>query len=277
MSGDDSAPTGAPVTVDAFLDGRVEAVQPAVGHHRSGLEAVLLAASLDARISGTVVDLGAGVGVAGFCTAARCRRAKIVLIERNADALACAKAALARPANADFAERVRIVAADITAPEAERSRAGMGRDLAEHVLLNPPFYRQGDGTGSPDAARADAHRLDAGGLDSWLRAAASVLKIRGDVTIVFRAGGLDELLAAVGRRFGALDLLPVQPRADVAASRILARAVKGSRAGLRILPPLVLHGEAGSDYTPAVEALLRQGKSLAAISPGWHRPRQRPS
>jgi len=56
----------APVTVDAFLGGRVEAVQPAAGHHRAGLEAVLLAASLDSRIAGTIVDLGAGVGVAGF-------------------------------------------------------------------------------------------------------------------------------------------------------------------------------------------------------------------
>ena len=33
------------VSVDAFLGGRVEAVQPRAGHHRSGLDAVLLAAA----------------------------------------------------------------------------------------------------------------------------------------------------------------------------------------------------------------------------------------
>ena len=64
-AGSPSAPPA--VSVDAFLGGRVEAVQPEKGHHRAGLEAVLLAASLDARISGTVVDLGAGAGVAGLC------------------------------------------------------------------------------------------------------------------------------------------------------------------------------------------------------------------
>ncbi len=33
-------------TADAFLGGAVEAVQPTLGHHRSGLEAVLLAAAV---------------------------------------------------------------------------------------------------------------------------------------------------------------------------------------------------------------------------------------
>ncbi len=266
-----------PVTVDTFLGGRVEAVQPKAGHHRAGLEAVLLAASLDARITGTVVDLGAGVGVAGFCAAARCPRAKVVLVERNTEAVDCARAGLDRPANAAFAARVRIAAADITAPEAERARAGIGRDLADHVLLNPPFHLRAAGTASPAAARAEAHVLDAGGLDSWFRAAASVLKFRGDLTVVFRADGLDHLLAAIGRRFGALDILPVQPRPAVAAHRVLARAVKGSRGGLRILPPLVLHDETGNAFVPGVEAILRDGKALASVNRAWHGGRGRPS
>ena len=184
-----TAPTAPGVTVDTFLGGRVEALQHATGHHRAGLEAVLLAVSLDSRISGTVADLGAGVGVAGFCAAARCRHARVVLVERNAEALACARAALERPANAAFADRVRIAAADITAPETERAAAGMGRDLADHVLLNPPFHLAQGGTRTPAAARGEAHVLESGGLDSWFRAAASVLKFRGDVTVVFRADG----------------------------------------------------------------------------------------
>jgi tRNA1(Val) A37 N6-methylase TrmN6 len=142
------------VTIDAFLGGKVEAVQPASGHHRSGLEAVLLAAALDSRITGTVVDLGAGVGVAGFCAAARCKRAKVVLVERDPDLIECARLALARPGNAAFADRVRIVAADISAPQAARDEAGAGRDLADHVLLNPPFFERGGGTRSPAKARA---------------------------------------------------------------------------------------------------------------------------
>lgn len=268
---------GHAVSVDAFLGGRVEAVQPKAGHHRAGLEAVLLAASLDARITGTVVDLGSGVGVAGFCAAARCPRAKVVLVERNAEAVACARAGLERPANAAFAGRVRISAADISAPESERAEAGIGRDLADHVLLNPPFHLRATGTASPAAARAEAHVLDAGGLDSWLRAAASVLKFRGDVTVIFRADGLGQLLNALGRRFGSPDILPVHPRPAEPAHRVLVRAVKGSRRGLRILPPLVLHDETGNAFVPGVEGILRNGKALASVARGWHGGRGRPS
>jgi tRNA1(Val) A37 N6-methylase TrmN6 len=263
------------VTVDAFLGGKVEALQPAAGHHRSGLEAVLLGAALDSRIAGTVVDLGAGAGVAGFCAAARCKRAKVVLVERNPELIACARDALARPANAAFADRVRLVAADIAAPQADRERAGAGRDLADHVLLNPPFHDRG--TRSPAKARASAHVLAAGGLDPWLRAAASVLKFGGDVTVIFRADGLADLLAAAARRFGGAEIMPVLPRPEQPAHRILVRAVKGSRAALKLLPPLVLHGEEGSAFTPGVEAMLREGRALASVNRAWHGGRARPS
>ncbi len=269
------APDSPAVTVDAFLGGRVEAVQPAAGHHRAGLEAVLLGASLDSRISGTVVDLGAGAGVAGFCAAARCRRARVVLVEREPQLVAYARLALARPANAAFADRVRLVTADIAAPQAEREQAGAGRDLADHVLVNPPFYDRG--TRSPAKARAAAHALAAGGLDPWLRAAASVLKFGGDVTIVFRADGLADLLAAAARRFGGAAIMPVLPRPEAPAHRILVRAVKGSRAALKVLPPLVLHGEAGNAFTPGVEAMLREGRALSSVNRAWHGGRARPS
>jgi tRNA1(Val) A37 N6-methylase TrmN6 len=268
-----AAAESVPTTVDAFLGGRVEAVQPAGRRHRSGLEAVLLAAALETRVSGTVVDLGAGVGVAGFCVAARCKRARVVLVERDPVALGCARQSLALPANAAFADRVRIVPADIALPEADRAGAGIGRDLAEHIVLNPPFYSAAAGTQSPDAARAAAHVLAPSGLDAWLRAAASILKVGGDLTVIFRADGLRELLAAIGKRFGALDVLPVHPRDGEPAHRILVRAVKGSQTPLRILPSLVLHADAGNAWRPAVDAMLRDGRALSSVHRPWHSAR----
>jgi tRNA1(Val) A37 N6-methylase TrmN6 len=200
-----------------------------------------------------------------------------VLVERNTDLIECARRALEHPANAAFAGRVRIVAADISAPESARAEAGAGRDLADHVLINPPFHPRSGGSASPSEARAEAHVLDSGGLDSWFRAAASVLKFGGDVTIVFRAGGLGALLDAAARRFGSLDIMPIHPRPETPAHRILVRAVKGSRAGLRLLPALVLHGETGNTFDPAVEAMLRDGRALASVNRAWHGGRGRPS
>ncbi len=89
-----AAPDQNATTVDAFLGGRVEAVQPAAGHHRSGLEAVLLAAAISPDAAGRLIDLGAGAGVAGLCAAVRAPGVSVTLVEREADLLAAASAAL---------------------------------------------------------------------------------------------------------------------------------------------------------------------------------------
>lgn len=254
---------GSETTVDAFLGGMVEAVQPKHGHHRAGLEAVLLSAAVEAEFTGLVADLGAGVGAAGMAIAARCPSATVILLERDAAALACAREALARPANARFAGRVTVVAADITEPESTRVAAGLGRAVADAVVMNPPFYSPDEGTASPNGARAAAHVLAEGGVDPWFRAAASVLKPNGRIVVIFRADGLDVLLAGLAGRFGDTVILPIQPRAAAPAHRVLIAAIKGSRSGSRILPPLVLHPEIGNGYLPATESILRHGASLA--------------
>ncbi len=256
-------------TVDAFIGGRVEAVQPARGHHRSGLEAVLLGAALASDFAGTIVDLGAGAGVAGMVAAARCAAARVVLADRNADVLACAREALARPANRAFAARASVVVADIEAAEAAREAAGLTRGMADAVLTNPPFHVPATTTAPPTASRAAAHVLGEGGLDLWFRTAASVLKPGGRLVVIFRADAVAGLLAALGARFGALRILPVQPRAGHDAHRVLVGAVKGSRAATRLLPPLVLHGDTGGAYLSPVEGMLRDGTGLAEAHPPW--------
>jgi tRNA1(Val) A37 N6-methylase TrmN6 len=253
-------------TVDAFLGGRVEAVQPAEGHHRAGLEAVLLGASPGSATSGRIVDLGAGAGVAGFCVAARCAAASVVLVEREPVLVACAKAALARPANRAFSARVTVEELDIFD---RASGSSLDPETADEVLINPPFYAAAENSTSPEGARARAHVLKSGGLDPWVRVAAGVLRPKGMVTVIFRPDGLGDALAALDRRFGAIDVLPLHPRAHSTAHRILVSARKGSRAGLRMLPPLILHGATGGGFLPPVDAVLREGRGLSEIHETW--------
>lgn len=256
-------------TVDAFIGGRVEAVQLAGGAHRSGLEAVLLGASLPAAFAGAAADLGAGAGVAAMCIAARCPAATVLAIDRDAEALAAARLALLRPANRAFAARVTPILADITAPESERVAAGLGRATADAVVMNPPFHPAGAGTRSPHAGRAGAHVLPADALEPWFRAAASLLRPDGQLVVIFRADAIGMLLGAAEGRFGGVALLPLHPRAGSRAHRVLLRAVKGSRAATTILPGLALHGATGSAYLPGVDALLRDGAGLGEIHPAW--------
>jgi tRNA1(Val) A37 N6-methylase TrmN6 len=257
------------VSVDAFLGGKVEALQSKTGHHREGLEAILIASAIEPGFAGTIVDMGAGVGVAGMAIAARCPRVTVTLVERNPEAVALARAALTRPANAGFAARVSIAAVDIAAPESDRAAAGLGRATADALVMNPPFHDREQGTTSPSAGRADAHVLAATGIDPWLRAAASALRPDGGLVIVFRADRLDTLLLALAGRFGGAAILPIYPRSGADAHRVLIGARKGNRAPARLLPPLTLHPEAGSAYLPEAEQILRHGASLAEANPAW--------
>ncbi len=260
---------GGRVTRDAFLGGRVTALQPAEGHHRSGLDAVLLASLFGAETAGPVVDLGAGAGVAGMALAARAPLSSVTLAEREADLVAAATEAVALPGNAGFAARVLPVAVDILDP-AVRVAAGLLPSSFAHALMNPPFHDEASVRASPKAERARAHVLGESGLDGWFRAAAALVRPGGTLGVILPAARLGDLLEGFSGRFGGVALVPVQPRRDAPAIRILARAIKGSRAPLGLLPALVLHEDDGSAFTPALGAVLGDGASLADVHMSWH-------
>jgi len=259
---DDLPPEDGGVTADRFLGGRFVALQPARGHHRSGADAILLAAAVPATAAGRVVDFGAGVGVAGMAVAVRCPATTVTLVEIDPALAALAVAALALPENAGLAGRVAVVTADVTAPAAARARAGLPRGTAETVILNPPFHVPGRVRASPAEGRAGAHVLGPGGLDPWLRTAADLLVPGGRVAVIFPAEGLADLLAALAGRFGAVTVLPVHPRAGAPAVRVVVRAVKGRRGGLALLDRLVLHEPGANTPTPDAAAILRDGAPL---------------
>jgi tRNA1Val (adenine37-N6)-methyltransferase len=68
------------LTEDALLGGRVQLLQPARGY-RVAIDAVLLAAAIDAGPGQRILDLGAGVGAVGLCLAARLAGCSVVGIE----------------------------------------------------------------------------------------------------------------------------------------------------------------------------------------------------
>jgi tRNA1(Val) A37 N6-methylase TrmN6 len=93
-------------------------------------------------------------------------------------------------------------------------------------------------------------------LDKWIRACVAMGAAQAEIILIHRADRLPELLAALEGRAGAIAILPIHPHAGEDATRVLIRAKKGSRAPLKLRPPVVLHGADGR-FTPAVEAIHR--------------------
>jgi tRNA1(Val) A37 N6-methylase TrmN6 len=224
-------------TEDAFLDGRLRLRQPRSGH-RAGHDAMLLAAATPARSGDRVVDFGAGVGAAGLAVAKRVAGIELVLVEIDA-----ALAALARDNAAANAVPADVVVLDVTSGADAFAAAGLSPDSVDVVLMNPPFNDPARHRASPDKGRETAHVAMAAALEGWIHAARRILKSGGALALIWRADGLAEVLAALGRGFGSLAILPVHGNAAAPAIRVLVRAIKGGKAPTRIHASLMLNNE----------------------------------
>jgi len=242
----------ATVTDDAVLDGRLRLRQPGKGH-RVGHDAILLAAATAAKKGEHAVDLGAGVGGAGLALASRVDGLRVTLVEIDP---ALAALAAENAARNGLASRVSAVTLDVGASARAFAAAGLKPGSADRVLMNPPFHDAARQKLSAHAGRRLAHAGSSGLLPIWVAAATRLLSARGSLTLIWRADGLADVLAALRRGFGGVAVMPVHPRPGEAAVRILVRAAKQSRAPLTIYPGLILNDADGRPAAVA-DAVLR--------------------
>lgn len=240
------------VTRDAFLGGRLTLSQPRKGF-RAGTDSVVLGAAVP-QGRRRLLDLGAGVGTAGLVALALERAEAVDLAERDEATLTLLRDNVATNG---LASRANVLAVDILAKGAERRAIGLLDNVYDTVIANPPYFGAGQGTHSPDAARADARHMEAEALDAWVKCAASAGRADATAIFIYPASGLPALVAAFDRRFGALTVLPLAPRPGEAATRIIVRGIKGSRAPLTLMATRAFHGSQGNDFTPEFDAILR--------------------
>jgi tRNA1(Val) A37 N6-methylase TrmN6 len=224
-------------TEDAFLGGQLRLRQPKSGH-RTGHDAMLLAASTPVRPGDRVVDFGAGIGAAGLAVARRVAGIELVLVEIGAGL-----AALARGNAASNAIAADVVVLDVAAAADSFAACGLPPDSVDVVLMNPPFNDPARHRVSPDEARASAHVATAGTLESWIDASRRILKSGGVLSLIWRADGLCEVLAALGRGFGSVAIQPVHGDGKSPAIRVLIRATKGGKAPAQLFAALMLNDE----------------------------------
>ncbi len=235
-------------TGGSLLGGRVRHEQPRHGH-RTGIEPVLLAASIPARASDRVLEGGSGAGAALLCLAWRVPGIIGLGIERDPGL-----AALARR----NAELGGIAGLAFRAAALEEADCGGKFD---HAFANPPWHAP-RGTASPDQARDGARRAIPGLFATWARKLAAPLRHRGTLTLAVAAANLAECLAALSDSgCGGLAVLPLWPKPGREAKLVLLRGIKGGHGPSRVLPGLVLHTADGG-YTSEASAILRDGAAL---------------
>jgi tRNA1Val (adenine37-N6)-methyltransferase len=251
------------VTHGHLLNGRVRYAQPVQGF-RSGIEPVLLAASISAGAGQRVLEGGTGAGAGLLCLMTRAHGLVGVGIEIDPDQAELARENAA--ANAFYRHASECPRRDDGGSGCLTVLTGdietvVPNGIFDHAFANPP-YHPASGTASPQAVRVRAKQARPDLLIRWATALTRPLRARGTLTFILPAARLPACIAAMEAASCPVDaVLALWPKPRVPAKLTIVRGIKGGRGPMRLLPGLVLH-EPNGRFTSAADAILRDGAPL---------------
>lgn len=233
------------------LDHKVRLLQPEKGF-RTSLDSIFLAAGCPAKSGDRILDMGSGVGGAAFCLLWRVAGCHVTGVEIQPSHAELARANIILN---QMEGRAEFIASDISAYRCVSP--------FDHVICNPPYLEAGTYTPSALEERAMAlgHEGRETSLKDWIDAGFHALKSGGSLTMIHRADMSDKIIHGLGKRFGAVEIIPLYPRIGEEAKRVMIRAIKDRKTPARLHAGLILH-EADGSYTAAADAILRDGAAI---------------
>jgi len=236
-------------TSDTLLGGRVQLYQPGEGF-RVAIDPVFLAAAVRARPKGRILDVGCGSGAALFCALAREEETSGIGLDIQACMVSLAVKGIKEN---KLEQRAKVLEGDVALWSKKNE------ELFDVVLTNPPYFAIGSVPPSPH--RNHSHTESEVNLADWIIACLECLRLKGQFVIIHRAERVSDIIAALHRRAGAINIYPLWPKKGQPAKRVVITALKGRRSPTVVHPGLVLHKENG-DYTEAANAILKDAASL---------------
>jgi tRNA1Val (adenine37-N6)-methyltransferase len=234
-------------TCDALFGGQLKLFQSRAGY-RFSLDALLLADFVTLKARDKFADLGTGSGVVPLILARREKSISILAVECQ-DTLA--ERAQRNVMLNHVVSKIKIVRGDV------RQIGTIAQtESFDGVVCNPPYRKPGSGRLSPNDEKQIARHEINGALPDFLRAAALLLRGKGRIALVYGAGRVIDLLAAMRQlKLEPKRLRMVHSFAGAEASLILVEGVKDGRSGIKILPPLIIFRH-GKEYSEEVVKLI---------------------
>lgn len=220
---------------------------------KTSIDSVLLAAACPAKAGEHILDMGCGVGGAGLCVLARVAGVYLTGVEIQGEHAALAsRNAIVN----NMQERCEFITADIRDYREEKK--------FNHVICNPPYLEGQTHLRSPSEEKAIAmgHEDASVSVKDWVDCAHFCLKSNGTLTMIHRADKIVDILQALGKRFGAVEIIPLWPKAGDNAKRVIVRAIKDRKTPATLHAGLIIHRDDGT-YTAAAEAVFRDAEALS--------------
>lgn len=227
----------------------VTVYQPKQGY-KAGTDAVLLAASLTGKSGEQFLELGVGSGIVTLLAAHHNSDCCFTGLERSADMLALSRR------NAEMFANIDIVEGSIRA---------LPKDWHlkfDQVFTNPPYFDNRASLRMSKSKEPSFVNKKSLTIEDWIGAMLLMLKPRGIGTLIYRADGLEKVLAALAGKAGQLKILPIHSFKDQPAKRVLIQFRKSVKSETTLLPALVLHERGGAEkYSKcAMKIILGQSK-----------------
>ena len=237
------------ISQDLFLGGQLSIFQPLTGY-RAATDPVLLAAACPAKSSDEVLELGCGVGTASFCIFRRIRVSLTGLeIQENYANLAIENGLLNK------------IPIHVEIGDLRKMPKNIKNKNFDQVVINPPYYQTG--TPSKNQGRNQSLRIT-NPLSEWVNEGVKRLKPNGWITIINTPENLIEILIALSKGTGDIQIKPLTSSRDKTANRVIIRAKKGSKGITKLYAPLITHVSEGNikKFSYETEEILRRGSPL---------------
>lgn len=207
---------------------------------RFSMDSVLLADFCSLRRGMRICDLGTGTGILPLLLYGRGEKLTFDAVEIQQDAADRAKRSVLLN---HLEDSITVYAQDL-----RQVRHFLPHAAYDTVVCNPPYSASDTALLSPNPALRGARQEELCTLEDILLAAEWLLKNRGRFVFMLPASRLQEAASALNKhRFHLKRLRMVHGKEDRPARLALMEAMTDCGSGLRVLPPLIVKNDDGTD------------------------------
>lgn len=204
--------------------------------YKFSTDSVILANFAKAKPSDVCVDLCSGGGVVAILFSYKNKIKKMFAVE-------------IQPKQAEMSERsikynnldIKVINDDL-----KNLKSILGAESVDVITVNPPYNKVGE-TSELDEIAISTHEIKTN-LEEIAKTSSTILKFGGKIYMVHRADRLVDILYEFRKyKLEPKVLRVVYPKATKEPNLVLIEAKKGAKSGLKIMKPLILNNEDGTE------------------------------